>query len=176
MWHRADLEERYYLCGVVESTLKKATPCSSERFIPICHSTRHQIADNFQHSLVCPSWHCRVRVHESVLLQHYIFGMISKVNRVLSFHGGFFQLTNSTFTLFSYLFQHQKGGGTFLLLLWHFILFFTPFCLALKEERAKAPWFCRSDGLVTVENVVGGRTESTSCPTVSNRTVALSGF
>jgi hypothetical protein len=57
-----------------------------------------------------------------------------------------------------------------------FYSFLYSFCFAYKEERAKAPWFYRSDGLVTVGNVVGGRTEGTSCATVSNRTAALSGF
>jgi hypothetical protein len=47
----------------------------------------------------------------------HVFGTISKQNRVHSFHGGFFQSTSSTFTLFSYLLQHQRGGRTFLLLL-----------------------------------------------------------
>jgi hypothetical protein len=114
-------------------------------------------------------------VHECVLLQHDVFGMISKVNRVRSFHGGFFQLTNSTFTLFSYSSNIRKVVGHFFSFSKIFYYFLCSFCLAFKEQRAKASWFYRSDGLVTVENV-GGRIESTSCATISNRTAALSGF
>jgi hypothetical protein len=42
--------------------------------------------------------------------------------------------------------------------------FLYSFCFAYKEKRAKAPWFYRSDGLVTVENVVGGRTKEQAAP------------